>query len=190
MNTLQTLIEAHKAAAAAFEAACDNLETVCEAYDEAHKDKRIVVKIGDIAPGVEEGREDLRAYSDDLMSKFRRLAPFVRDMSPEFADAFDDFIITTKQALYERIDAAIAEEEARQEAFGLAGAQRDWDRLSEAEREALLAICRHRGETIEEERARIHFIFATPSFAGCGDIAEECGEAIKQSLSDHAGLEA
>ncbi len=190
MNALQTLIEAHKAAAAAFEATCDNLDKVCEAYDATHKGKTITVKIGDIAPGVEDRRDNLRAYADDLISKFRRLAPFVRDMSPEFSDAFDDFMMKTKNALYEKIDAVLAEENDRQQEFGLASAQRDWERLSAAERETLLAICRHRCETLEEERQRLHYVLACPSFAGCGDIAEDCGEAIKESLADHVGLAA
>ena len=109
------------------------------------------------------GREWLRGYADDIIARCRRQVPMISNLSPEFAAQFEAFIAATQDALYQKIDEAIDREERRQKDFGLTAAQENWDRLSDAECNAIGAIASYRCKDHDEERRRIAYLISTSS---------------------------
>lgn len=181
---LQELIEKHKATAEAFETASERLEQVQNAYAAAQEGNRITVQIGSINASADEGAEFLNSVADDICEKITRHMNIIDALSPTFAAQFQEGVAKIRAELTKKIDAAIAEEEARQEEFGLAEVNRNWENLNEAESETLLAVCRYRCETIAEERVKIRYVLEASSFRGCADINEECSKALLQSAAD------
>lgn len=176
---LHELIANHKAAMAQFEAACDALESKTEAYDKATEFNLIKVQLVDVSPCVKEGRDWLRGYADDIVDRCRRQSTMIEKLSPEFAAQFEAFVATTKDALYQKIDDALAEEERRQAEFGLTAAQEDWDKASAAETTAIEAIAAYRCKDHAEERARLAYVFGVASIRSMiDDIAPILVESV------------
>lgn len=185
---LKDLIEAHKAAAIAFDKCCEALEEKQEAYDHAVKDSQITVDLCEIRACAIEGRDWLRAHADDVIDRCRRQLPMIKRLSPEFAEQFEAFIAATKDALYQKIDDAIDQEERRQFEFGLTAVRDDWDRLSAAETEALEAIASHRCADHAEERERIAYLIGVNAARiAIDDLAPMLIEAVGGEPLQHAG---
>ena len=162
---LSELIEAHKNALAQFDTACESLDDVTGAYEDMRGEHKITLYNATF--NVSEGRDWLRDYADNLVDKCGGQIPFISAMSPEFAEQFTAFLDTARQSLYDKIDEAIAEDERRQEAFGVTAAKNEWKDKSDAETAALHSICRYRCADHEEERERIRYILECPSAMGC-----------------------
>ena len=83
------------------------------------------------------------------------------------------------------MDRMFAEEEARQEAFGLAAAQREHKCADKAERDAAVAVCRYPCRTIAEARRKAEYLASAPGIHG--DLLAEDVEALLASFTGGDG---
>ncbi|MBV8848201.1 MAG: hypothetical protein JOZ16_01295 [Methylobacteriaceae bacterium] len=160
-SRLAELINVHSAAKAAFDAACERLGTIDDAFDAAEPVKTIPVLIDE-----EHGRILLSHRRDDvraqLASSYARRRAEVIVVARGFpGDAIGHLLplLVAKEAEnLQLLEQAFSEEDARREAFGLAAAEREYERGNEIEREALLAVCAFRCSTLAEARTKAAYL--------------------------------
>ena len=180
---LTNVIEAHKTLADEFETASATLATLETAYEAAQEASPVTVKIGLANFGAFQGEDYLHGVADDVCERLMRNEKTLAALSPDFAARFREEVAKIRAELTRAIEAALAEEEARQEKFGLAAARQNWERLDKAERQALRAICRYRCETIADEQARLRYVLSAETFRNDWTAARDCADGLLQSTA-------
>ena len=160
-SALLGLIERHRAAREAFRVAADVQEEVEGRYEAAYQPVLTPGEPGcsyelrygydfckdGIARGFEEQRKK--------MTGLARLDPAAAQLALAAIDAKEAERIAT-------LDENFAAFEAQREAFGLAGADRQYQEASTAENASALALLAYPCRTIEEVRAKVAYLLASP----------------------------
>jgi hypothetical protein len=96
-----------------------------------------------------------------------RLRPLSR-VAPDLAEQVRAGMDAKQAENIALMDRVFAEEEARQEAFGLAAAQRDLEATGDAEEKAAIAVCAYRCLTLEEARLKAAYLTTAPGLKSDG----------------------
>jgi hypothetical protein len=166
-SDLARLIKDHRVAYRAFCKAIDREQEMEAAYYKAKNHDTIIVPCllgggASLSQGYEFCQEHITgAYENqrDRLTPLSRVAPELAEQVRAVMDAKE-----AENAIL--VDRVFAEEEARQEAFGLAGAKRDLEATGEAEEDAAIAVCAYRCQTLEEARLKAAYLAEAP---GLGD---------------------
>ena len=181
--TLKKLLAAHKALADEFPTASALLAKIESDYEVSAEANPVTVRIGLANFGAFQGADYLHGVADDVCDRLVRDQQTLAALSPDFAAVVREGVAKIRAELRLAIEAALVEEEARQEAFGLAAARRNWERLDQAEREALRAICLYRCATIEDEQARLLYLLAAETFRNDWAAVRDCADALLKSTA-------
>ena len=179
-SDLARLIKDHRVSYRAFSKAIDREQKMEAAY-KAAQDNTIVVPclLGggmNLSNGYEACQEHTAgAYENqrDRLEQLSRVAPELADQVRAVMDAKE-----AENAVL--VDRVFAEEEARQEAFGLAGAKRDLEATNNAERETAIAVCAYQCQMLEEARVKAAYLAEAPGLSD--GLQPEHIEALLQSF--------
>ena len=183
-SDLARLIKDHRVSYRAFSKAIDRAQKMEAAY-KAAQDNTIVVPclLGggmNLSNGYEACQEHTAgAYENqrDRLEQLSRVAPELAEQVRAVMDAKE-----AENAVL--VDRVFAEEEARQEAFGLAGAKRDLEATNNAERETAIALCAYRCQTLGEARVKAEYVAA--NLADIDGLQHDQVKALLGSFSDKA----
>jgi len=140
---LSALIEAHRAARAAFYEAIDALEA-------AEPDKETVIPGIDAPYPVKSHRyEDLKAYIEDDFAEELEKTATISALSPALGEQARAVLEARKAFCLARLDEAFA---------GYAIAETAYNAASAAEDDAVTAICAHRCATLEEVAIKCRYL--------------------------------
>jgi hypothetical protein len=157
---LRALIEVHRAAFRAFGQAIDREGQQEEAFEQS----QVVVhcpmagEAYDISAGREFCEERLAAAYGKQRDRLAPLAKVAPDLAKQ-ARAAIDAAEEDNRLVLERL---LAEEDTRKEASGFAEAERQYTAAEQAERDAAMALCDYRCQTIEEARIKAKYLATVP----------------------------
>lgn len=179
-SELPGLIKAHRAAYRAF---CNAIRRR-EKLEEAYKATDVVVPclLGD-AFSLSYGRQFCEEH---LVAEYRRQRASLERLSriaPDLAEQARAALDAKEAENMAILDSMVDEEEARRESFGLAEAEREWDRTEDAEHEAAIAVCAYRCRALEEARIKAEYLATVPSLR---DLMNEHVNALLQSFRGEA----
>lgn len=158
---LATLVETHRTAKAAFETACDRLESLDEAFNEAEPIVTIPCLLGDEQSTIliTSYRDEVR---DQITERYTNWRLSLERLACRLAPGAVDHVLALLEAKRTEniglLEAAFAEEDARKEALGLTAAQREYERTNDAEKAALQALCAFECSTLAEARAKAAYL--------------------------------
>lgn len=183
-SPLVDLIENHKRAHAAYDAALCVEGDLDQAYSDAFPEKEKVVPLT-IGGGVSLYVDSDYQHVDDCRSAIAKAYKAKEAALPSLVGSLgiasaDDVTRRLRKAQADDLRAMrriIAEDTAQREAFGLLPAVRARDAASDAETEAAAALLAHPCLTVEEIRLRAEYITSDPMGSG-GTIVGglECGD--------------
>jgi len=181
-SDLARLLEDHRVAYRAF---CDAIDREQE-MSSAHKDAYTIIVpclLGggfSLAQGREFCEEHIAAAYFNQRDRLKQLSR----VAPELAEQVRSVMDAKEVENTELMDRMFAEEDARQEAFGLAAANRDYEATSEAEEEAATAVCAYCCHTLEEARLKAEYLAEAPGLRD--GLQEEQVKELLQSFSEIA----
>ncbi|WGJ13772.1 hypothetical protein QEV83_13915 [Methylocapsa sp. D3K7] len=163
------LIDAHRAAYNAFDRAISRESELEEAYKEAFPPEEMPFIQNLISDGCGCGMQHGLERSKEIIAgsyqhQRNALTPLSR-IAPELAEQGRAALDAKEIENMELVDRLFADEEARKETFGLAAASRVRDAVSNAEDEALTALCAYPCETIAEARIKAEYLVSMPTFS-------------------------
>jgi hypothetical protein len=156
---LGRLISAHRAAYQAFHDAVVAQQEREQAYKAAYP-KRILIPtfIGQYHELTTFGRDGCAKAIAQQHERQRQTLGALERMAPEVAEQARVVIDEKEKETYAEMDRIIAEEDARQEEFGLGPATRKASATGEAEDAAAIALMAYRCQTIEEARTKANYL--------------------------------
>jgi len=191
---IDVAIEAHRAAWQLFEKHCSDASEVESAYNDAFES--ILVPICEMSPyrvkrelridGAEELERAIRKAHVDCRSFHQLGASGAGNFSPELETALAAQASISERRCMDALGAAIAEEEARQEAFGLTRARQEWRVMSNDEETKLLVLCAYVPANAREGQAKADYLLAF--YARGYDPQPEQIEALLQSIAGREAL--
>lgn len=179
-SDLPRLIEDHRAAYRAFIEAIDLEQEVEAAYEAAHGDTIIVPSLLGGGYGMSNGYDDCKKHIAAGDENQRERLKQLSRVAPELAEQVRAVMDAKEAENMVLVDRVFAEEEARQEAFGLAAAKRNYHATSDAERDAAIAICAYPCRTLEEARLKAEYLATAPGLND--ELQPEHVEALLQSF--------
>jgi hypothetical protein len=181
---LARLIEAHQKAYDAFEDICGREDDMCYAYRQARAAEPEVIVPCLLGGGIStrRGYEDCRNHIED---RFGVQRGSVKELARAGVDrkAAKKMLASLKTKEVENmalLDRLFAEEEAREEAFGLAAMKREHRALNDAEDAAFIAICGYVCQSAEESRRKGEYVARFHKLTGGLQSAHV--DALLQSL--------
>jgi hypothetical protein len=162
LSDLLALIDAHRTAKAAHESQLDKSDEAQKIYRAwALNNWRFspVLRFGEVKlidDNLEECRQHFHAcLNHQKRHELDRMARFFGDQSVERFDLALDAAVVEKMTL---IEAKFAEQAAKMEACGLTQAIHDEEMTSEAQNQALMAICRYQCSSIRESGVKEEYL--------------------------------
>jgi hypothetical protein len=158
MVELERLIAAHRATMDAFHKAIDREQEAEEAYKALGVERVLVPNL------LSDGKLELLSrdfveeeLTRDLQRLIRSMRPLERN-APDIAKRARRAIGATFKENMRLLDKAIAEEGKRKDTVGLRAAKRELDEISDAEEDALLALCAYPCRSMEEARRKSEYL--------------------------------
>lgn len=161
------LIDAHRAAWSAFEAAVDALGIVQDSYDATHRKPFFIPCLLGGGCDSQLSLKEVKKFIAGAFEHHRRSCVGLARIAPEEAKRIAAILDEKEVENFAIVDECFAAEEKRRDDFGLAAAEREWKRANAAEEEALLALCAFPCGTIEAAREKAAYLATTSSFTDC-----------------------
>lgn len=160
-DKIMALIEAHRAAFAAWYETLDPADELPRAYarDLNARMPLVPCDLGG-AIGVDMGREYVREAIASAFAKSREVVETYRRMDPLLAEAMEATLRTREAQNQTLADRIFADEQKHRDKFGVDAAERAYAETNEAQEAALWNLCAHYCETLADERARAAYVFA------------------------------
>jgi hypothetical protein len=181
---LAGLIEAHRATYDAFEEICGREDEMSYAYRQARAAEPEVIVPCLLGGGIStrRGFEGCRNHIED---RFGLQRGGIKELARAGVDrkAAKKMLASFRLKEAENmalLDRLFAEEEAREEAFGLAAMKRDHRALNDAEDAAFIAICGYASQSAEESRLKGEYV--NRMHERTGGLQSEHVDALLQSL--------
>jgi hypothetical protein len=183
-SDLSALIAAHRTARGAFNEAIEQREAIEAAYDEAFDDDGIIVPslLGggySLKNGDHWCREQMRISYENQR---RALQPLLR-MAPDIGNKALAAIEAKEAENIAIMDRVFDEVKARQEKFGIAAVDREYEDAASAEDVAIFAICAYRPRTIDEAAIKAGYLLELRQ-----ELDEEHIEALLRSFIGGANV--
>jgi hypothetical protein len=190
-SELASLIEAHRLALRTFEEWCGKEESTKDAYRKAERERGEIIVPCSLGSGfsLSLGEESIRSNIAREYTRQRINLGVLALIDSRTAGKLAKKLNAQEAADLAAVDRAMAEEAARQEAFGLTAVMREYQRWNEAEEAAVLALCAYVPRTPQEARAKAEYLGTV--YANCGGYGwQECGyvEALLQSIAGDANV--
>lgn len=161
-DDLAGLVEAHKAAYAAWEAALSRLGAAEEAYLAKREPFKIPVSTGHV---LEENAFSCKADCREQVSGFYAAAAValrtMKRLAPEIAEQYAAALKLAERDNLDLVDRIFAEEEARRDAFGLTAARDVESAAEDAEETALMALLAYPAKSFEEAKRKASYLSTT-----------------------------
>lgn len=157
-DELWSLIDAHRAACDAFCEAIDIEQQTKQAYEAAYPDRILIPSFTGQFHELSYGREYCENSIAEQYQRQRQMLGGLARLEPKIAEQARAAIDLKEKAAFAEMERIVAEEEARQEEFGLGAAKRKWQETNDAERAAAIALLSYRCKTIEETRVKVEYV--------------------------------
>lgn len=163
---LSALVGAHKAASAAFEAAIDREGDLKEAYFAANRKEHLApLSIGGalslyVSEDMDEAFSNCeKRMKEEYDTQIRKIGVLAR-IEPRLAEEAQLALHAKLSADVAALEKLTAEEKERQSAFGWSAAVAEYQRASDDETKALLALLAHRCTSLEQCRAKASYLMS------------------------------
>lgn len=156
------LIEAHRAAFAAWYETIDPADELPSAYarDLSARAPVVPCSLGG-GFGVDMGREEVRkAIASAFAKQGREVVETYRRLDPLLAEAMEATLRTREAQNQALADKVFADEQKHRVRFGVDAAVNAYEETDEAQANALWDLCAHSCETLADERARAAYLFS------------------------------
>lgn len=180
-SPLSALIDAHRAAWAAFEASVEALDAAEAAYESARPESFFVPCLLGGGYDSQLSADDMKKNIAEAFERQRRTCATLARIAPDEAEGLLVILDAKEMENMALVDMAFAEEKRRRDDCGLSAAEYEHGRANQAEEAAAFALCACPCRTIEDARTKAEYLANTSPFKD-GVLSERQAAALIRSF--------